>query len=166
MNENTEKIELYTLHVCTSCRPPSVPREPKTQRPGFQLYQKLREALQSSPLQDKVDLKAAECLSICPRPCGIAISKPGAWTYLFGDQVPTKTVQDILECVAVYLDSPKGFMPRAERPRYLRRSILGRVPQFQSKRLANALSRRHAPSFTSSSLDRSCCTGANMEHPW
>ena len=131
MSESAENIAPCTLHVCTSCRPPSVPREPSTQRPGFQLYQKLREALPLSPLQGKVELKAAECLSICPRPCGIAISKPGAWTYLFGDQVPTKTVEDILECVATYLESPKGFMPRAERPRYLRRSILGRVPPIR-----------------------------------
>ena len=131
MNQSTEKIEICTLHVCTSCRPPSVPRDPKTQRPGYLLYQKLQEALPLSPLQDKVELKAAGCLSICPRPCGIAISKPGAWTYLFGDQVPTKTVEDILECVATYLESSKGFMPRANRPRYLRRSILGRVPPIQ-----------------------------------
>ena len=117
-----------TLYVCTSCRPPGTPREPKESRPGFVLYHELREAFDSSSLKGRVNVKPAECLSICPRPCGLALSSPGSWTYLFGDQQPFKTTSDVVECVALYLDRPEGSMARDERPKSFRRSILGRVP--------------------------------------
>ena len=55
-----------TLHVCTSCRPAGWPREPKDERPGFQLFKELEDRLYASSLRDSVDLKAAECLSLCP----------------------------------------------------------------------------------------------------
>lgn len=83
-----------------------------------------------SPLQPWVDVRPAQCLSICPRPCGIALSSPGAWTYLFGDQPPGESAPDIMQGVSLYIESLDGFMPREERPKRLRSSILGRVPPF------------------------------------
>jgi predicted metal-binding protein len=117
-----------SVHVCTSCRQPGALRGSEESRPGFILYQLLREAFEASHLSGWVEVKRADCLSICPRPCGIALSLPGSWTYLFGDQKPEETVRDIVDCVSLYLKSPKGFMPRAKRPMSLRGSILGRVP--------------------------------------
>ena len=116
------------LHVCTSCRASGAPREPREGRAGFILYQQLREAFDASSIQDRVDVIPTPCLSICPRPCGIALSMPGAWTYLFGDQQPSETIHDVVDCVSLYLKSPEGVMPRGQRPESLRRSILGRVP--------------------------------------
>ena len=52
------------------------------------LHQALSTVLKDSHLEEFVALKPVECLSLCPRPCGVAISSPGAWTYLFGDQAP------------------------------------------------------------------------------
>ena len=79
-------------------------------------------------------MKPTECLSICPRPCGIALSLPGSWTYLFGDQQPDVTVNDIVECASLYIDSPNGYMARESRPKALRASILGRVPPLKEGR--------------------------------
>ena len=81
----------------------------------------------------RVEVTAAECLSICPRPCGLAISTPGHWSYLFGDQNPEQSVEDILECLSLYLQSKDGFMARNERPKSLRSSILGRIPPLGDK---------------------------------
>lgn len=117
-----------TLYVCTSCRQPGTAREPRENRPGFVLYQKLSEALAGSHLNQRVQVRPASCLSICPRPCGIALSMSGSWTYLFGDQNPIESVDDVLECVSLYLESQDGFMTRDKRPESMRRSILGRVP--------------------------------------
>ncbi len=122
------EVRSCTLHVCTSCRSPGSPREPREHRLGFILHEKLCMALEDQPLQRRVEVRSAECLSVCPRPCGIALSSPGSWTYLFGDQHPGESVHDILECVSHYLEAIDGFMPRAERPKPLRASILGRVP--------------------------------------
>ena len=120
-----------TLHVCTSCRTRGTPREPRENRPGFILFERLRAAIARSPLEGLVEVRPARCLSICPRPCGIALSSPDRWTYLFGDQLSETTIDDVVTCVSLYLDSPDGFMPRSERPKSLRSSILGRVPPLQ-----------------------------------
>ena len=117
-----------TVHVCTSCREPGTPRSPKELRAGFRLFQRLKHAFESSPIGDSVEVLPAECLSVCPRPCGIALSSGETWTYLFGDQDPQLSTSDIVNCVALYLQSPDGFMRRSERPHSLRESILGRVP--------------------------------------
>ena len=117
-----------TLYVCTSCRTVGTPRTPKENREGFLLYQNLKALFASSPLANQVDVQPAACLSVCPRPCGIALSSHDSWTYLFGDQKPNETAQNILDCVSMYLTVPNGFMMRANRPKSLQNSILGRVP--------------------------------------
>ena len=117
-----------TLHVCTSCRLPGTPRDPFGNHSGFIFYQQVRDEISGSVLRDLVEVRPAECLSVCPRPCGLALARPGAWTYLFGDQQPGETVLDILEGISLYIDSPDGFMARNERPESMRKSILGRVP--------------------------------------
>ena len=117
-----------TLHVCKSCRPTGFPGEPRNQRPGFLLHEKLERLIEDRNLGETVTLQAADCLSLCPRPCGVALSAPGHWTYLFGDQDSEETANNILDCALVYLAEPKGEMPRAKRPASLRSSIMGRIP--------------------------------------
>lgn len=128
--ETQDNLRACTLHVCISCRPPGASREPREGRAGNILYEELREAFANSPLESWVDVRPAQCLSVCPRPCGLALSSPGAWTYLFGDQNPGENAPDILEVASLYIESLDGFMPREERPKALRSSILGRVPPF------------------------------------
>ena len=131
---NTSVSDTYsycTLYVCLSCRTPDTPREPKEKRQGYILYQKLRETIARSPWHHRVDVKPAKCLSICPRPCGIALASSESWTYLFGDQKPNETVNEIVECISTYLKTPNGFMAREKRPKSLRSSILGRVPPMK-----------------------------------
>ena len=117
-----------TLHVCTSCRLSTGHRSSANRRPGSRLFRELREAIAQSPLRDRVKVQPAECLSVCPRPCGIALTAADSWTWLFGDQVPTETTSDILKCLERYLDSPDGFLARLMRPKTLQKSILGRIP--------------------------------------
>jgi len=116
------------LHVCISCRALGSPRDPRENRTGFKLYQKLRTIFYESPLSLHVEVKPTKCLSLCPRPCGIALSSPGAWSYLFGDQHPDENARDILRCVSLYIGTADGLLPRERRPKPLRASILGRVP--------------------------------------
>lgn len=121
------------LHVCTSCRPSGTPREPEENRAGFKLYRELEATIQRSHLAKFVKVKPAECLSLCPRPCGIAVSSTAAWTYLFGDQ-DEGSAHDILDCVSLYLRNPEGVMPREQRPKRLRAGVLGRVPPLPDER--------------------------------
>ena len=84
----------------------------------------------SSIAGSQLEVRPAECLSLCPRPCGIALSSVGKWTYLFGDQKPRESARSITELVSLYLNSESGLMPREQRPDALRASVLGRVPPF------------------------------------
>lgn len=118
------------LHVCVSCRTPGAPRGPFEDRAGYKLFKALKEELRDTELGDLVELRTAECLSVCPRPCGVAISSPGAWSYIFGDQQSDTSAKEIVECLALYLSTSKGFMSRNDRPKGLRGSILGRIPPF------------------------------------
>ena len=117
-----------TLHVCTSCRPTNYPREPRENRPGHLLYKELSTKILDSALKDIVNVAPARCLSLCPRPCGIAFSSPGAWSYLFGDQRPGETASDIIKCLEIYAETQNGELTRARRPKALQTSILGRLP--------------------------------------
>lgn len=72
--------------------------------------------------------RLVQCLSLCNRPCGIAMASGGAWTYLFGDQSPDLSVNSILEYLSIYLKSSRGEMLRIVRPASLRESIFGRIP--------------------------------------
>ncbi len=116
------------LHVCTSCRAPGAGPKSRKNHAGFKLYQALRTSVHESLLEQRVEVRPVECLSLCPRPCGIALTSPGAWTYLFGDQCPDETLSDIVACVSLYIGTADGFMWRYQRPERLRASILGRVP--------------------------------------
>ena len=121
-------INECVLHVCTSCRPSGQSRDPATQRPGYRLYEKLIASVNHGPLAGRVEVKPAQCLSLCPRPCGIAVSAHNSWTYLFGDQDPDVDVTDILNCLELYLKSDDGMMQRRDRPASLQASVLGRLP--------------------------------------
>ena len=116
------------LHVCISCRPSGFPRDPATNRPGFKLFQELSSLLDKNSLRDQIELVPTECLSLCPRPCGIALSRNNSWTYLFGGQDAEKTASDILDCAITYIQNPDGLLPRKDRPETLQPSILGRIP--------------------------------------
>ena len=86
-----------------------------------------------SAADQQLEVHPAECLSLCPRPCGIALSSVGKWTYLFGDQKPRDSARSIIELASLYLSSESGLMHREQRPNALRASVLGRVPPFAGK---------------------------------
>ena len=140
MNTSTEEVHPQhpdrecTLYVCTSCRPAGFPKEPIENRPGFRLHREISQALAMSEIRNSVNLEAVQCLSLCKRSCGIAMTSRGAWTYLFGDQSPDLSVNSILECLSIYLKSSRGEMPRSVRPAGLRKSILGRIPPLLDER--------------------------------
>ena len=116
------------LHVCTSCRPRGFPREPAGNRPGYRLHAQLAAAIAADPLNQRVEVVPVECMSLCPRPCAIALAGKERWTYLFGDQQADASVEEILNCLRRYLAAAEGELPRAERPPTLRASIIGRLP--------------------------------------
>ena len=96
----TSSHEEICLHVCVTCRQAGGPDD-RELRPGAILHRALAEAL-AHPDALKVRVEAVECLSVCKRPCTVAVSGPGRWTYIYGDLNPETSVETILDGLRRY----------------------------------------------------------------
>jgi len=121
----------HHLFVCTSCRQSGEGKGPRDQRGGALLFRNLSERFASWARRENFVIRPAECLSVCPRPCGIAMRAPGKFTYVFGDLKPGETESAVIECATLYRRAPTGFLPREDRPHVLRAGILSRVPPLE-----------------------------------
>ncbi|MCO4052773.1 MAG: DUF1636 domain-containing protein [Bosea sp.] len=114
------------LSVCFRCRPEGWKGE-DTERPGVRLAEAIEAEAQKRGL-DLTLLRDVRCMSQCKRPCVIAFSGQGKFTYVFGDLDPECHASDILDAFELYASRADGFMERFERPEVMRAGVLGRVP--------------------------------------
>ena len=92
---------------------------------GPGLYEALGERLASEP---DIALRAVECLSVCKRPCTVALAAPGKWTYVVGDLDRESQLEDIVVAARRYEASPEGIDPWRERPLSFRKGVVSRTP--------------------------------------
>jgi predicted metal-binding protein len=114
------------LDVCVLCRSPDWSLSDGA-RPGAVLAQQLDRALAARAMPSSVR-RNVRCMSQCKRPCAVAFSAPGRFTYLFGDLVALRDAAAVADAFALYVARPDGLMERFERPEALRAGILARVP--------------------------------------
>lgn len=119
-----ERPHDIVLHVCVTCRAPSGPDE---LRPGAHLYRALAAALARGEAPS-IRLEPIECLSVCKRPCTVAVSAPGRWTYIYGDLDPETSIETILDGLRRYAAAPDGLVPWRERPEAFRKGVVARLP--------------------------------------
>lgn len=119
--------ERVTVYVCTTCRMPDEPSEPRAARSGARLYAALAEAAEGTPA---VAVVGVECLSVCKRPVTIGFSAKDKWTYVYGDfaEVSREAAETILAAAGQYAAAPLGLIPWKERPEALKRGVVARVP--------------------------------------
>ncbi|MCA3587484.1 MAG: DUF1636 domain-containing protein [Methylocystis sp.] len=130
------------LSVCFRCKPEGWPGDADARRPGADLA----DAIEAEATRRGIDLEVlrdVRCMSQCKRPCVVAFSGEGRFTYLFGDLDPARDAAAVLDAFALYRTRPDGFMERFERPEALHAGILGRVPPLISS--ARQVERRPAP---------------------
>jgi len=118
------------LHVCATCRPDGGP-DATEDRPGSILARALSDALAAraaagAPLPVRVE--AVKCLSVCKRPCTVAVTAPDRWTYVWGDLDPATHVDEILDGIARYAASADGVVPWRERPQIFKTGVVARIP--------------------------------------
>jgi len=123
--------EPVDLLVCTSCRSatpanPLATPDPDT-RPGTHLVAALQAAA-----PEGVRIVAVECLSNCSRGCTIALRKPGAWTYVYGNLTPEAHLPVIMEGVEKYRSAENGLVPWRERPEHFRKNCIARIPPLEA----------------------------------
>ena len=114
-----------TVLVCVTCKSEHGPD-------GAALY----DALEARLADEDITLRPVECLSVCKRPCTVALAAPGKWTYVVGDLNRQANVEDIVIAARRYAAAPDGLVPWRERPLPFRKGVISRTPP-----LAPALTR-------------------------
>ena len=130
----TTSPEEICLHVCITCRQAGGPDD-KALRPGAVLHRALTVAL-AQPGATAVRVEAVECLTVCKRPCTIAVSGPGRWTYIYGDLDAEVSADTIIEGLRLYAATSDGLVPWRERPEAFRKGVVARIPPFKTNSAA------------------------------
>jgi predicted metal-binding protein len=118
MNADSGRSAAATLLVCITCKSDDGPR-------GRGLFEALSKRLAA---EGDIALRAVECLSVCKRPCTVALAAPGKWTYVVGDLTRESHLEDIVVAAHGYAASPAGIVPWRERPLAFRKGVVSRTP--------------------------------------
>ena len=113
-----DRISPATLLVCVTCK-----SDERTLGAG--LFAALGARLAG---ETGIALTPIECLSVCKRPCTIALAAAGKWTYVVGDLSREAHLEDIVEAARRYAASPTGIVPWRERPLPFRKGVVSRTP--------------------------------------
>ncbi|WP_375228537.1 DUF1636 family protein [Roseobacter sp. S98] len=115
----------HRITICTSCR-----HKGTECRPGFELIEKLRHAIEQAGdfVPDDFEISGVACMAGCDRPCTVAYHGTRKATYLFGDIDPGTDVEDLVAFARQYAYLHDGWCSSLDRPGKLRASTLARVP--------------------------------------
>jgi len=105
------------LLVCVTCKSEKGPV-------GAALYEALGPRLEG----EAVALESVECLSVCKRPCTVALAAPGKWTYVVGDLDEIAHLEEIISAARRYAAASDGLVPWRERPLSFRKGVVSRTP--------------------------------------
>ena len=109
----------HTLFVCTTCKrgPAEAPLGPD-----------LIAALDGAGLPDGMEVVGTACMSNCTRPLSVALAAPEKATYMLAEIDPATDVEPLVELARIYAEKPDGQTKLLERPKAIRRKIIGRIP--------------------------------------
>ena len=88
---------------------------------------RLHAALTAGPAPEGVRIIGVECLSACNTGCAVSLTKPGAWSYVYG-RLTLDDVPAILDGAAKYAASADGIVPWRDRPTVFRKQSIARIP--------------------------------------
>ena len=111
-----------TLYVCKTCKA-GVPVAEGEVPSGTRLHA----ALTAAARPEGVRIVGVECLAACDSGCAISLTKPGAWSYVYG-RLALDDVPAILEGAAKYAATADGIVPWRDRPTVFRKQSIARIP--------------------------------------
>jgi predicted metal-binding protein len=109
-----------TLYVCVTCKSGE-------DRLGQALFDALNVRIAADD-EAGVTLCPVECLSVCKRPCTVALAGRGKWTYVVGDLSVETHLDDILTAARRFARTHDGIVPWRERPIPFRKGVISRTP--------------------------------------
>ena len=93
----------------------------RTIRPGRQLLDAVAAAMADRG-ETRIAARPVECLSVCKRPCTVALAAPGKWTYVVGDLNAPTNIDDIISAALAFAASDTGIVPWRDRPKVSERA--------------------------------------------
>ncbi|WP_315779775.1 MULTISPECIES: DUF1636 domain-containing protein [unclassified Bradyrhizobium] len=130
---STSETGATTLFVCVTCRTQAAEAAPPDQpRAGARLLA----AIETVPAEQRAGIAVVgvECLSNCNRACTVAVTAPGKWTYVLGALDPDVHAQDVLSFAQLHQRHEAGLPAWRERPEYIRKNTVARVPALAEPR--------------------------------
>lgn len=121
-----------TIFVCVSCRRSLGDGTDAFEQPGRLLVEAIEAGLQAAGAAPFA-VTAVDCLAVCKRPCTVALSGAGKWTYLIGDIDPDLHAGEIVAAARSFAASENGIVPWRERPASFRKGVIARVPPANHK---------------------------------
>ncbi len=115
-----------TLHICMTCKAGLTVGEGEACT-GAKLYA----AIAALPVPEGVTVKPIDCLSACNTGASVALSKAGAWGYVYG-RMTEDNAADILLGAAAYARTSDGLVPWRERPVIFRKQSIARIPPLEA----------------------------------
>jgi len=112
-----------TIFICVSCTVEGA----RSDQPGRDLFETVKGKLAARPECTAI-VKAVDCLAVCKRPCTIALSGEGKWTYVVGDLGPEVNADDVIAAAEAYGATANGIIPWRERPQSFRKGVISRIP--------------------------------------
>ena len=116
-----------TLFICVSCNGVAKGPDGAPEKPGLLLLAAVGSCLSGSPARE-LSVRPVECLSVCKRPCTVALAAKGKWTYVVGDLDHATDAGDVVAAALAFGASKDGIVPWRERPRSFRKGVVSRVP--------------------------------------
>ncbi len=129
MSATATDVGTIRLMVCTTCRAPG--GDPDAPRPGARLHATLEAAIAADPALAHLTVEPVECLSVCKRPCTVAISGPDRWTYVYGDLDPDTAAETLIGFAGQYRAAGDGIVTWRERPDIIRKGVVARIPPLR-----------------------------------
>lgn len=120
-------VDIVRILVCATCR--AAGADADAPRPGARLAAELSAGLALEG-DARISVETVECLSVCKRPCTVAVSGEGRWTYIYGDLDAETGAQTLLAFARQYGATADGVVPWRERPEIIRKSVIARLPPF------------------------------------
>ncbi len=109
----------HTLFVCTTCK-----RNPAENPLGPDFI----DALGRADLPADMTVVGTACMSNCTRALSVALAAPSKATYMLAEVDPATDLEPLVELARIYAEKPDGQTKLLERPKAIRRKIIGRIP--------------------------------------
>jgi len=118
----------FEIHVCAGCAELDPARRSAGEGGGPALVEAIVAETRRRPFAGGVEITAFDCLGACARRGRASISSAGRWGIVFGGLDDRTDAVPLCDFIELWLAGPYGQTLRQQRPKAIRKKIIGRIP--------------------------------------